>query len=423
MSPTIVLDPAGRLLLVVGGRGGPRIITSTAQVILNVIDFHMTLSDAMAAPRIHHQARPDSLRYEQQGLTPAVRDSPRRHGVRRRPRRGRGILHRRHAHRRRLRGRRRPPRARRCGRVLSVAHEVPPVAVAVHAPLSAPAHAGARGGRRSRRRCPTCVTWYLGTAIDGLTHVQRRLRHTLVLAGLMVAIAARWAAYSATSMRELLNGVSRYVEYDLRNALVRPARAPGCGLLRPDADGRHHGAAHQRPERGSDGGRSGDHVSGRHHRRRADRARIHAAHQSAPHRTGLAPDGTAFRSIMVRMGRAIHDRFEAVQEHFSTLTTHAQENLSGTRIVRAYRQEPAELGRFGSAERRIPRPQHAPCLPLRRDEPGVCPAGGRGRGRRAGRGWRAVRCPPMGQHCRRCTHSGAPSAWANSWRSGSTWAF
>jgi gamma-glutamyltranspeptidase/glutathione hydrolase len=75
MAPTIVLDPAGRLLLVVGARGGPRIITSTAQVILNVIDFHMMLGDAMAAPRIHHQALPDSLRYERRGLAPAVRDS------------------------------------------------------------------------------------------------------------------------------------------------------------------------------------------------------------------------------------------------------------------------------------------------------------------------------------------------------------
>lgn len=75
MSPTIVLDPAGGLLLVVGGRGGPRIITSTAQVILDVIDYHMSLADALSAPRIHHQALPDSIRYEPHGLTPAVRDS------------------------------------------------------------------------------------------------------------------------------------------------------------------------------------------------------------------------------------------------------------------------------------------------------------------------------------------------------------
>lgn len=50
--------------------------------------------------------------------------------------------------------------------------------------------------------------------------------------------------------------------------------------------------------------------------------------------------------VMLRLGRAIHDRFESVQAHFSDLTTRVQENLSGARIVRAYRQEPAESTRF-----------------------------------------------------------------------------
>ena len=75
MSPTIVLDPNGDLLLVVGARGGPRIITATSQIILNVIDHRMTLADAMSAPRIHHQALPDSLRFERRGLSQATMDS------------------------------------------------------------------------------------------------------------------------------------------------------------------------------------------------------------------------------------------------------------------------------------------------------------------------------------------------------------
>jgi gamma-glutamyltranspeptidase / glutathione hydrolase len=75
MSPTVVLDPAGDLLLVVGARGGPRIITATSQIILNVIDHRMTLADAMSAPRVHHQALPDSLRYERGGLFQATLDS------------------------------------------------------------------------------------------------------------------------------------------------------------------------------------------------------------------------------------------------------------------------------------------------------------------------------------------------------------
>ncbi|HEY6828742.1 MAG TPA: gamma-glutamyltransferase [Gemmatimonadaceae bacterium] len=80
MSPTIVLDRDKSLLLVVGSRGGPRIITSTSQVILNVLDHHMILSDAVSAPRIHHQALPDTLQYERNGLFPAVVDSLKRMG-------------------------------------------------------------------------------------------------------------------------------------------------------------------------------------------------------------------------------------------------------------------------------------------------------------------------------------------------------
>jgi gamma-glutamyltranspeptidase / glutathione hydrolase len=80
MSPSIVLDRGGRLLLVAGSRGGPRIITSTSQVILNVLDYRMTLADAMSAPRLHHQALPDSLLVERDGITPAVADSLRAMG-------------------------------------------------------------------------------------------------------------------------------------------------------------------------------------------------------------------------------------------------------------------------------------------------------------------------------------------------------
>jgi gamma-glutamyltranspeptidase / glutathione hydrolase len=75
MTPTMVIDPKGRLLMVIGSRGGPRIITSVAQVIVNVIDHHMTFADAMSEPRIHHQAWPDELRYEPNGLGLATVDS------------------------------------------------------------------------------------------------------------------------------------------------------------------------------------------------------------------------------------------------------------------------------------------------------------------------------------------------------------
>jgi ATP-binding cassette subfamily B protein len=50
--------------------------------------------------------------------------------------------------------------------------------------------------------------------------------------------------------------------------------------------------------------------------------------------------------VTIVIGRRIHDRFESVQENFSRLTTLAQENLAGVRIVRAFRQEDAEIDRF-----------------------------------------------------------------------------
>ena len=68
MTPTIVLDPDGNVLLVVGTPGGPTIITTVAQVISNVIDHHMRLDSAVAAPRLHHQHLPDTIRYEAGGL-------------------------------------------------------------------------------------------------------------------------------------------------------------------------------------------------------------------------------------------------------------------------------------------------------------------------------------------------------------------
>ena len=80
MDPTIVLDPQGKLLMVTGAAGGPTIITATTDVILNVIEHHMDLADAMRAPRLHHQSLPDTLRYEANGMTQATIDSLRAMG-------------------------------------------------------------------------------------------------------------------------------------------------------------------------------------------------------------------------------------------------------------------------------------------------------------------------------------------------------
>ena len=69
MSPTIVENPAGGLLLVLGSPGGSTIITTTAQIIMNVIDFEMSIEDAVEAPRFHHQWLPDMIQLESLGFS------------------------------------------------------------------------------------------------------------------------------------------------------------------------------------------------------------------------------------------------------------------------------------------------------------------------------------------------------------------
>ena len=63
MCPTIVTRD-GKLYMVVGSPGGPTIINSVLQVILNVLDFGMNMQQAVDQTRIHHQWLPDSLRIE-----------------------------------------------------------------------------------------------------------------------------------------------------------------------------------------------------------------------------------------------------------------------------------------------------------------------------------------------------------------------
>ena len=165
-------------------------------------------------------------------------------------------------------------------------------------------------------------------------------------AGIMIGIALAGGAMRY-GMREILNGVSRYVEYDLRNGLFAHLERLDAGYFART--------------------RTGDIMA----RLTNDLSAVRMAAGPAimylvatvssglfslafmlhisPRLTGLALLPMAVLPIvMVRLGRVVHDRFESVQEHFSTMTTHAQENLSGTRIIRAYRQESAEEQRFGA---------------------------------------------------------------------------
>lgn len=146
-------------------------------------------------------------------------------------------------------------------------------------------------------------------------------------------------------MRELLNGVSRWIEYDLRNDLY-------THLERLDAT--YYSTV-----------RTGDLMARLTNDLSAVRQAVGPAimylantiaggafaiafmlHISPVLTLVAALPMTLLPVLGLLLGRHIHSRFEAVQAHFSDLTTMAQENLAGVRIVRAFRQEDAEEARF-----------------------------------------------------------------------------
>jgi gamma-glutamyltranspeptidase/glutathione hydrolase len=69
MAPTLV-EKDERVLLVLGSPGGSRIITTVLETILNIVDYGMSLQEAVEAPRLHHQSLPDEVAYERAGLMP-----------------------------------------------------------------------------------------------------------------------------------------------------------------------------------------------------------------------------------------------------------------------------------------------------------------------------------------------------------------
>ena len=72
MAPTIVTR-GGQLLLVVGTPGGSHIPTAVLQSMVNLVDYHMTITEAVSAPRIHAQWLPDVLYYEPDALSADTR--------------------------------------------------------------------------------------------------------------------------------------------------------------------------------------------------------------------------------------------------------------------------------------------------------------------------------------------------------------
>ena len=74
MSPTIV-EKDGRLVYVLGSPGGPRIISAVLETLMNLVDFRMAPEAAVAAPRFHQQYLPDTVFYENGGLSPETQSA------------------------------------------------------------------------------------------------------------------------------------------------------------------------------------------------------------------------------------------------------------------------------------------------------------------------------------------------------------
>ena len=187
--------------------------------------------------------------------------------------------------------------------------------------------------------------WLLRSALDGIGS-GAPARRIWTLAASMVALALV-AGVLRYGMRDLINGLSRRIEYDLRNDLF-------VHLQKLDA------AYFGRTRTGDIMARLTNDLSAV--RQAAGPAIMYLTNTVAGaafalyfmlridvRLTLLALTPMVVLPVMTMwLGRAIHERFEAVQEHFSTMTTRAQENLAGARIVRAYRQEQAELDRFAA---------------------------------------------------------------------------
>ena len=161
----------------------------------------------------------------------------------------------------------------------------------------------------------------------------------LLLAAALLGGIARWG------MRELLNSSSRRVEYDLRNRLFEYLQ----GLSAEFYDRYPTGDVMART--------TNDLLAVRMVAGPALMYLVDTVIRTVivvPVMVHISPllsllalvPLAALPVVMTWFGRAIHRRSEAIQNQFSTLTSHAHENLSGVRIVRAYRQEAAETRHF-----------------------------------------------------------------------------
>lgn len=186
--------------------------------------------------------------------------------------------------------------------------------------------------------------WLLKVGIDSLGQEGTTSRTIAGIAGLIV-LAALLGGAARYGMRELLNGISRRMECDLRNDFFRHLLSLDAGFFGEI--------------------RTGDLMSRATNDTLAVRQAVGPAVMYtvntvvmvtlsislmlwiSPRLTLLALiPMVVLPPVVLAFGRIIHTRFEKIQEQFSTLSTMVQENLTGVRIVRAYVQEGAQAREF-----------------------------------------------------------------------------
>jgi ATP-binding cassette, subfamily B, multidrug efflux pump len=175
-------------------------------------------------------------------------------------------------------------------------------------------------------------------------------RAALVRYALLIIGAAVVGGAARYGMRELLNGVSRRVEFDLRNDLFHH-------LLRLDS------SFYGRTETGEIMSRATNDIAAV--RMVAGPAYMYLVNTivvslfAVSLMAWISPGLTLLAMIpmlalpptTLGFGTLIHRRFEAIQERFGTISTLVQENLAGVRIVKAYSHEERQTERFrGLAE-------------------------------------------------------------------------
>ena len=188
--------------------------------------------------------------------------------------------------------------------------------------------------------------WVLKHAIDDLT-LGVTMAKLQIYASLVVGLALVGGVFRFL-MRRILVGASRHIEYDLRNAFFAHLQRLPPAYFHAN--------------------RTGDLMSRATNDLNAVRMMIGPAVMYSANTlivfvvalalmlrintrlTLVALIPLPFVSVSVRyFGAAIHRRFERIQAQLSDLSAVAQEALSGVRVVRAYRQESAELDRFRGA--------------------------------------------------------------------------